>query len=194
MKTVSISGALREHVGKKDARILRGKGMIPCVVYGVGEPQNFYADEKVLSPLFATPEICFVELELNGKKLLTIVQEAQFHKVSGDLLHVDFFILSDHRPITMAVPLSIEGSAPGVLKGGKLYKGMRKLRVRTLPKQMPEVIRVDISKLDIADEIKVRDLASDQYELLEAPSTTVVMVKTTRNVVEAPKAEAAAAE
>lgn len=189
MKTVSVSGALREHVGKKDARILREKGMIPCVVYGVGEPQNFYADVKVLNPLFTTPEICFVELELNGNKLLTIVQEAQFHKVSGDLLHVDFFILSDHRPITMAVPLRIEGSAPGVLKGGKLYKGMRKLRVRTLPKQMPEEIRVDISKLDILDEIKVRDLASDQYELLEAPSTTVVMVKTTRNVVETKKAE-----
>lgn len=189
MRTVSVSGALREHVGKKDARILREKGMIPCVVYGVGEPQNFYADEKVLNPLFSTPEICFVELDLNGNKLLTIVQEAQFHKVSGNLLHVDFFILSDHRPITMAVPLKIEGSAPGVLKGGKLYKGMRKLRVRTLPKQMPEEIRVDISNLDIADEIKVRDLASDQFELLEAPSTTVVMVKTTRNVVETKKTE-----
>lgn len=193
MKTVSVSGALREHVGKKDARILREKGMIPCVVYGVGEPRNFYADEKMVSPLFSSPEVCFVELDLGGEKLLTIVQEAQFHKVTGSLLHIDFFILSDKRPITMAVPLRIEGSAPGVLKGGKLYKGMRKLRVRTLPKQMPEEIKVDISKMDIADEVKVRDLASDQYELLEAPNTTVVMVKTTRNVVEEKKTEEAKA-
>lgn len=184
MKTVSISGSTRENVGKKDARDLRAKGLIPCVVYGAGETeQHFYAEEKLLDPLFASPEVCFVELEIAGKKILTIVQEAQFHKLSGRILHVDFFALSDNRPIQMSVPLIIEGSAPGVLKGGKLIKGMRKLRVKALPANMPEEIRVDISKMDIGDEIKVKDLVNEKYQLKEVPSATVVFVKTTRNVV-----------
>lgn len=194
MKTVSVSGSLRENVGKKDAKALRLQGLVPCVIYGECEQKHFFVDKKEIDPLFRTPEVFFVELDLNGTKVLSVIQESQFHKVSGELLHVDFFALSDKHLITMSIPLRVEGSAPGVLKGGKLFKGMRKLRVCALPKDMPEELVVDISKMDIGDEVIVRDLENKNYHLQEVASSTVVMIKTTRNVVEETPAAAVAAK
>jgi large subunit ribosomal protein L25 len=193
MKTVSISGSLRENVGKKDAKMLRGKGLVPCVAYGVSGQQHFYAPEKELYKLFTTPEVFYVELELAGKKILTMIQEAQFHKVNEGLLHVDFFELSDNRPIVMGVPVAIEGSAPGVLKGGKLIKSFRKLNVKALPANMPEKIIVNISGLEILDEVCIKDIPTDNYTFLHSPTITVVAVKTTRNVVDTPAAATEAA-
>jgi large subunit ribosomal protein L25 len=193
MKTVSISGSPRESVGKKDAKILRGKGFVPCVVYGVNNQQHFYAAEKELYKLFTTPEVFYVELELADKKIVTMVQEAQFHKVGGQLLHVDFFELSDNRPIVMGVPIVIEGSSPGVLKGGKLIKSFRKLSVKALPANMPEKITINISGLEILDEVHVGDIPTNNYTFLHASTITVVAVKTTRNVVDTPAETAAEA-
>lgn len=195
MKTVSISGSLRGNVGKKDAHDLRAQGLVPCVVYGGKEQIHFSAPEKVLYPLFTTPEVCFVELDIEGKKIMSIVQEAQFHKVSEHLLHVDFFELRDDRAITMMVPFGTTGNAAGVLKGGKLVKSVRKLRVRALPANMPENIVVDVTKLEILDEVKVKDLANDKYEILADQTSAVVAVKSTRQAVAAPaEGEAAPAE
>lgn len=194
MKTVSISGSPRENVGKKDANILRQKGLVPCVVYGGSEQIHFSASDRDLMALFTTPEVCFVELNLNGKKIMSIPQEAQFHKVKDTLLHVDFFELRDDRPITMMVPFYTQGNASGVLKGGKLVKSMRKLRVRALPVDMPENITVDVTKMEILDEIKVKDLANEKYKILNDQSSAVVAVKTTRNAVAAEAAPAAEAE
>ena len=181
MKTVSISGSVRQNVGKKDARDLRLQGQIPCVVYGGQEQIMFTAAEKDLIQLFNKPEVCFVELDIEGKKILSIAQEAQFHKVTDALLHVDFLELRDDRPIRMSVPLLTSGSATGVLKGGKLVKRMRRLRLRALPANMPENITVDITNLDIAQDVKVKDLCTDKYEILEDMTAAVVLVKATRN-------------
>lgn len=184
MKTVSISGSLRENVGKKDAKKVRLQEGVPCVIYGGGKQIHFYVNKKELNTLFTTPEICYVELELGGEKHLSIVQDAQFHKVKDTLLHVDFFEINDSRPIIMAVPLNIVGSSQGVLKGGRLVKTARKLRVKALPANMPENITVDISKLEIGDEIRVKDLAVGSYEFMEMAAKTVIIIKTTRNVAE----------
>ena len=193
MKTVSISGSPRENVGKKDAKALRNKGLVPCVVYGVGNQQHFYAAEKELYKFFTTPEVFYVELELADRKITTMIQEAQFHKVNGRLLHVDFFELSDNRPIVMGVPIVIEGSSPGVLKGGKLIKSFRKLNVKALPANMPEKITINISGLEILDEICVKDIPTNNYTFLHESTITVVAVKTTRNVVDTPATAAEAA-
>lgn len=181
MKTVSISGSPRENVGKKDARDLRNQGNVPCVVYGGDEQIHFFASEKDLIELFNKPEVCFVELNIAGKVIKAVPQDAQFHKVTDTMLHVDFFELREDRPIVMAIPVQTTGSAVGVLKGGKLVKRKRRLRLRAVPANMPEVINIDITNLDVADEVKIRDLASDKYTLLEDPTAAVVLVKATRN-------------
>ena len=115
MKTVSISGSARQNVGKKDARDLRLQGRIPCVVYGGEEQIMFTAAEKDLIQLFNKPEVCFVDLDIDGKKIKAVPQDSQFHKVTDALLHVDFLELRDDRPLRMAVPLLTTGNAAGVL-------------------------------------------------------------------------------
>lgn len=193
MKTVSISGSARQNVGKKDARDLRLQGRIPCVVYGGEEQIMFTAAEKDLIQLFNKPEVCFVDLDIDGKKIKAVPQDSQFHKVTDALLHVDFLELRDDRPIRMAVPLLTTGNAAGVLKGGKLVKRMRRLRLRALPANMPENITVDVTNLDIAQEVKVKDLCSDKYQIMEDMTAAVVLVKSTRNA-QAAAAAAPAAE
>ena len=165
MKTVSISGSARQNVGKKDARDLRLQGRIPCVVYGGEEQIMFTAAEKDLIQLFNKPEVCFVDLDIDGKKIKAVPQDSQFHKVTDALLHVDFLELRDDRPIRMAVPLLTTGNAAGVL----------------LPANMPENITVDVTNLDIAQEVKVKDLCSDKYQIMEDMTAAVVLVKSTRN-------------
>lgn len=197
MKVVSMSGSLRENVGKKDARDLRLQGRVPCVVYGGEKEIRFSAEAKDLIELFNKPEVCFVELDINGQKVKAVPQEVQFHKVTDSLLHVDFLELRDDRPISMAIPLVITGNSVGVLKGGKLIKRMRRLQLRALPADMPENIVIDITKLDIADEVKVKDLCNEKYKIMGDMTAAVVSIKATRNVAaatEAPAAEGEAAE
>ncbi|MCH5243743.1 MAG: 50S ribosomal protein L25 [Lentimicrobiaceae bacterium] len=197
MKVVSMSGSLRENVGKKDARDLRLQGRVPCVVYGGEKEIRFSAEAKDLIELFNKPEVCFVELDINGQKVKAVPQEVQFHKVTDSLLHVDFLELRDDRPISMAIPLVVTGNSVGVLKGGKLIKRMRRLQLRALPADMPENIVIDITKLDIADEVKVKDLCNEKYKIMGDMTAAVVSIKATRNVAasaEAPAAEGEAAE
>ena len=197
MKVVSMSGSLRENVGKKDARDLRLQGRVPCVVYGGEKEIRFSAEAKDLIELFNKPEVCFVELDINGQKVKAVPQEVQFHKVTDSLLHVDFLELRDDRPISMAIPLVITGNSVGVLKGGKLIKRMRRLQLRALPADMPENIVIDITKLDIADEVKVKDLCNEKYKIMGDMTAAVVSIKATRNVAaaaETPAAEGEAAE
>lgn len=197
MKVVSMSGSLRENVGKKDARDLRLQGRVPCVVYGGEKEIRFSAEAKDLIELFNKPEVCFVELDINGQKVKAVPQEVQFHKVTDSLLHVDFLELRDDRPISMAIPLVVTGNSVGVLKGGKLIKRMRRLQLRALPADMPENIVIDITKLDIADEVKVKDLCNEKYKIMGDMTAAVVSIKATRNVAaaaETPAAEGEAAE
>ena len=151
------------------------------MVYGGEEQIMFTAAEKDLIQLFNKPEVCFVDLDIDGKKIKAIPQDSQFHKVTDALLHVDFLELRDDRPIRMAVPLLTTGNAAGVLKGGKLVKRMRRLRLRALPANMPENITVDVTNLDIAQDVKVKDLCSDKYQIMEDMTAAVVLVKSTRN-------------
>ena len=91
MKSVSISGSLRENVGKKDAKAQRRKGFIPCVMYGGAQQYTFVVEEKQFQPLFYTPEVKYAVIDLDGKKYNAIVQDSQWHPVSDKLLHVDFW-------------------------------------------------------------------------------------------------------
>lgn len=180
MKTVSLSGSIRSNVGKKDAKALRLQGMVPCVVYGGEKQIHFCTGVKSFTELFYTPEVCFVELNLDDKKILAIPQDVQYHKVTDEILHVDFLELNDKKPITMAVPVLTTGSSAGVLKGGKLQKSLRKVRISALPKDMPENITIDITEMEIHDFKRVSDIPANNYTIKESPSTKLVAIQSTR--------------
>jgi len=183
MKTVSMSGSPRANVGKKDAKALRNAGLVPCVIYGGKEQIHFSTPETSFKQIVFTPDVCFIEVDLNGKKYLTVLQDIQYHKVSDSILHADLFELHDDKPITLPVPVVYKGSSPGVLQGGKLVKSVRKIKVNALPKNMPETLTIDLSTLEIGDMVKVAAIEANNFTIVDNPGTTVCMVKTTRNVV-----------
>ncbi len=183
MKSVSISGSLRENVGKKDAKAQRNQGMIPCVIYGGKEQKMFVVEEKQFQKLLYTPEVRYVELEINGQVTKAIVQDTQFHPITDNLLHVDFLEVVDGKPITIEIPFKIKGTSPGVLKGGFLKKRVRKLKVRGILENIPEDITADISSLDINDVIKVADIHVDNLEIVDNANKVLIAVLQTRNTV-----------
>jgi large subunit ribosomal protein L25 len=198
MKTVSLSGSLRENVGKKDAKKHRAEGKIPCVLYGGKEQIHFVADDKLFRKIIFTPEVYLVNLHIGDQVFETLIQDVQFHPVTDKILHVDFLQILPDKPVTIGVPVKVEGTAPGILKGGKFLMKLRKLKIKALSKDLPDSVLLNISGLDIGDSIKVSDISRDNITFLDGPNNVVVGVRTARTVVEevpgVPAAEGAAAE
>jgi large subunit ribosomal protein L25 len=191
MKTVSMSGSLRENVGKKDARKHRKDGEIPCVIYGGQKQLHFVIQEKDFKKIFHVPEVCLLKLSLSGNDYSAIVQDVQYHPVTDHVLHVDFLEVLPDKPIVIAVPVKPEGVPVGVLKGGKFHVKLRKVKVRALAKDLPDNIIVKTDDLDIGDSIKVMDIKHDNLTFLDPPTTVLVAVRTARAVVEEVPAAAA---
>ncbi len=180
MKTVSLSGSLRENVGKKDAKALRNEGKVPCVLYGGKDQIHFTADAASFKPIIFTPETFLIEIDVDGKKYNAILQDVQYHPLSDKLLHADFLLASADKPITVYLPVKHKGTSPGVIRGGKLKLKLNKVRVKGLINDLPEYIMVDISKLQIGQSIKVRDLKLENVSFLSPASAVIIDVKMSR--------------
>ena len=185
MKTVRLSGSPRENVGKKDAKAQRKEGKVPCVLYGGSEQIHFSTEEKSFKNIVFTPEVMFIEIDLNGTLHNAILQDIQYHPVTDKILHADFLELHDDKEIKMDIPVLRTGVSKGVLRGGKLSQRIRKLPVKALPGKMPESITLDITNLDIGNSIKVKDISIPDVTLMTNPFNTVISVKTARGVTSA---------
>ena len=184
MKTVSLSGSLRENVGKKDAKALRKAEMVPCVMYGAGHEQIHFATEaKNFNKILFTPECYIINFTINGKTYSTILQEVQYHPVTDAVLHADFLIVNENNPITVILPIALEGTPAGVMRGGKMKQGIKKIKVSGLIKDLPDYVRINISSLNINEAIKVKDLAIENVTPITPGYTVIVAVNTARGVV-----------
>ena len=193
MKSITIKGSERENVGKKATKAVRDAGMVPCVIYGGNQPVHFVADERAFKDLVYTPNAHTVVVELNGTSYNVIMQDIQFHPVSDKILHIDFFQLSDDKEIIMEVPVKITGTSPGVLLGGVLNLNQRRLKVKALPKNLPDFVEANISELQMGNKLYVTKLAADNYKLMHPDNTVVAQVKISRAAMKAAQ-EAAKAE
>lgn len=196
MKTVSLSGSLRQSVGTKDAKALRAQDLVPCVMYG-GETQKHFTVRRLdLNKLIYTPDVYKIELDLDGEKFETIVKEVQFHPVNDRPIHTDFIELADGRPVKVELPARLLGNALGVRNGGKLMQHFRKLKVKALPGEMPELISIDIEKLRIGQKIRISDVAAKfpGLEFLHPEQAVIVAIKTARGAVDEDEEEEGEAE
>lgn len=182
MKSITINGSKREHVGKVATKALRNAGKVPCVIYGGDSPIHFSAEELAFSKLVYTGDAHTVVIALeDGTKIDAVMQDIQFHPVSDKILHVDFFQLHPGKEINMIIPVRVEGTAPGVKdQGGLLSRNKRKLTVRGIPKNLPDFLTADISKLKLNDAITVADLSEDTFKILHPESQVVCQVKMSR--------------
>jgi len=180
MKTIAISGSPRENVGKRDAKELRYEGKVPAVLYGGKEQVHFAVLSTDLNEAIYTPEANFLEITVGDVKTKAIIKEAQYHPLTDLLLHVDFLQLFDDKEITMEIPVKLVGTSPGVKMGGKLVQKLRKLRVKSLPANMPQVVEVSIAKLEVGNLFRVRDLQKGDYVITNTPEDTIVSVGMSR--------------
>jgi len=141
--------------------------------------------------LFFIPELAyrhtlykgfFVEVNLDGKVYKTVLQDAQYHKITDVLIHADFLEIQEGKPVTANIPVVLVGQSEGVKKGGKLVLKLRKLKARGIAAELPDSIEINISKLDIGGSISVGDIQVEGATLLNAKNVSVVSIATTRAV------------
>ncbi|MFS4484229.1 50S ribosomal protein L25/general stress protein Ctc [Hyunsoonleella sp. 2307UL5-6] len=184
MKSITINGSQRESVGKKATKALRNAGQVPCVLYGGDKPVHFSAPELAFSKLVYTPNAHTVVIELsNGETLNAVLQDIQFHPVTDNILHVDFYQLFDDKEIALNIPVNLVGNSKGVKNGGVLRKNNRKLRIKALPANLPDFIEIDITPLKIGDKVAVGDLPDGDYTFLHSDNTVVCQIKTARTAI-----------
>jgi large subunit ribosomal protein L25 len=180
MKTIEISVKKRSKVGKTDTRNLRKEDNVPCVLYGGEKVLHFYAHKNEFRKLVYTPDALIVNLDIEGEKHEAIMQALQFHPVSDNLNHIDFIEVDESKPVVIHIPIVLTGSCIGIKNGGKLREKRRSLKVRGLVKNLPDILEVDMTNVDIGHVIKVEDLSYPNIELIDPARSMVVAVLSSR--------------
>ena len=192
MKSINVKGTARTATGKKATRDLRKNGGVPCNLYGENKNENgesiamsFATTQEELRKLVYSPDIYSVNLTIDGKECKAVMKELQFHPVTDQLLHVDFYEITEEKPIVMEVPIQMTGLAEGVKAGGKLAASVRKLKVRAPYTAIPEKLIIDVTNLALGKTIKVGELSFEGLELVTSPSVVVCQGKMTRSAMSA---------
>jgi large subunit ribosomal protein L25 len=180
MKTLQLNGTLRPDFGKKATKSIRKEGAVPCVLYGGQDVVHFQLQEKDTNALIYSPDIFVVELNIEGKKFMSILKDSQYHPVKDNVLHLDFMEVFESKPITMDVPVRLSGLAQGVKEGGKLSQELRKLKVKGFYSNIPEFLNVDVTNLGLGKTMQVGKLSFEGIEIVTAKQAIVCAVKLTR--------------
>ena len=197
MKEINVKGQKRETTGKKASKMMRKEGLVPCNLYGEKKGENGLPEATAFSVSFSdfrkaiyTPDVYVVNLNIDGQEHKSIIKELQFHPTTDALLHADFFEVTESKPITVGIPVKLNGLAQGVRDGGKLNLSIRKIDVTAPYKQIPEVLNIDVTNLQLGKAIKVGELSFEGLEIATPAQVIVCSVKATR----ASRAAAAAAD
>ena len=165
MKTVPLTAYPRTLGRRAGSKTLRSQGRVPAVIYGgKAKPQNLEVNAKDVENLIhhSVSENLLVDLAIEKDarpKRLALVQEMQHHPLNGALLHVDLHEVSETEKVTVMVPVESIGEAAGVKTGGGVLEHVLfKIKVRALPKDLPEVIEVDVSHLEIGQSIHLGEI------------------------------------
>lgn len=195
MKEITINAQTRTEYGKKASRDLRRAGQIPAVFYGVEKGENglpvaksIQISEKELAKLLYTPNVYIVNLVVDGKPVKAILKDLQCDFVTDRPVHVDFYQITEDKPVVFEIPVKLNGLAEGVRAGGKLALNVRKLAVKALYTQFPDTLDIDVTNLALGKSMKVAELSYDGLEIITSKEVVVCAVRMTR------AARAAAAE
>ncbi len=159
--TNTLQATHRRRSGTGALKLMRREGLIPAIVYGkTTENENIKVNAREFEYLLhhSASENILVNLDIEGRKTLALIQDVQHDPMTSAILHADFLAVSANEAITAELPIETTGSAPGVKGGGVLDLVHFNVEVSCLPKDLPETIVVDISALEIGDAIKIADL------------------------------------
>lgn len=198
MKEIEVKGQKRTDLGKKAAKAMRKEGLIPCNLYGEaknadGAPEalSIACPMSELRKIVYTPHIYVIKLVIDGEERTAILKELQFHPVTDALLHVDFYEVNDQKPITVGIPVKLNGLAQGVRDGGRMNLSIRKIDVTAKYQAIPEHLDIDVTAMTIGKSIKVGDLHFEGLEMATSKNVVVCSIKATRkSIAAASEAEA----
>ncbi len=184
----------REETGKKSAKKMRREGKIPCVLYGHGFQSLLISlDERAFKTLLRHEKGLHGLLELNiagskGGKHTVVMKEIQRHPLKDEFLHIDFQEIRSDEMLTSDVSIRFIGEPVGVKVGGIMQHSIYEVNVHCLPKDLPDYIEVDVSGLDIKDNLRVQDLAPiEGVRYLNNPEEIVAAVMPKRVHEEGPE-------
>lgn len=205
MKTFQLVAEPRTDLGKKAAQALRAESKIPVVLNGgkvftlpfegtlkpgekiveIGNNQGLITTDlavtnEAVRKLIYTPDIFAIELTVNGEKRMAVLKDIQFHPVKDSVLHIDLLEVSDKKPVTIEVPVKLEGHAEGVKAGGKLTLSMKKIRVKAIYTEIPERVVINVDHLGLGKTLQIGELHFDGLELVNAKNAVVCAVQLTR--------------
>ena len=193
MKSITIEGQLRTESGKKATRQLRSQQLVPAVIYGGESEINFAAPASSFKSIVYTSEFMIAEVKVDGKTYRCILKDLQFHKVSDLLTHIDFLELVEDKKVLATLPLKYTGAPAGVKAGGKLVTKMKSVKVKTLPKYLKEYINVDLTNLQLNENLRVQDIVADNMEIMNSPRIPIATITMTRQLKQEETAAAKAA-
>ena len=205
MKTFQLNAEPRTDLGKKAAKNLRKSNLIPVVLNGgavidlpyagtlktgekiveIGNGKGLITTDLVVKAddvrkLIYTPDIFAIELNVNGETRKAVIKDIQFHPVKDNILHIDLLEVSDKKPVTIEVPVKLEGHAEGVKAGGKLNLSMKKIKVKAIYTEIPERVVINVDSLGLGKTLQIGDLHFDGLELVNAKNAVVCAVQLTR--------------
>jgi large subunit ribosomal protein L25 len=165
MKSVPLKAYPRTQTRRGGVKKLRATGRVPAVIYGREiKPQNLEVSAKELGDLIhhSASENLLVDLSVENDaraKRLALVQEIQHHPLNGNVLHVDLHEVAENEKVTVMVPVETVGEAVGVKTGGGVLEHVLfKLKLRALPKDLPEQIVLDVSHLELGKAIHLGEI------------------------------------
>ncbi|MFC4262222.1 50S ribosomal protein L25 [Ferruginibacter yonginensis] len=182
MKTINIEGQLRTESGKKATRQIRSQKLVPGVIYGGKTEVNFAAPASSFKSIVYTSEFMLAKITVDGNSYTCILKDLQFDKVTDVLTHVDFLELVDDKKVIATLPLKYVGTPAGVKAGGKLVTKMKAVKIKTLPKFLRENIEVDITALQLNENIRVEDIKAENMEIMNSPRIPIASVTMTRQL------------
>lgn len=205
MKTFQLTAEPRTDLGKKAAKELRKANLIPVVLNGgnvielpyagtlkagekiveIGNGKGLITTDLVVNAddvrkLIYTPDIFAIELSFNGETRNAVIKDIQFHPVKDNILHIDLLEVTDKKPVTIEVPVKLEGHAEGVKAGGKLTLSMKKIKVKAIYTQIPERVVINVDSLGLGKTLQIGDLHFEGLELVNAKNAVVCAVQLTR--------------
>ena len=187
MREIALNGQKRAESGKKASKLLRKEGLVPCNLYGEKRGENglpeamaFAIPMSEIRKAIYTPHVYVVNLNIDGTAHVAIIKELQFHPTTDALLHADFYEVTESKPITVGIPVKLNGLAQGVRDGGRINLSIRKINVTAPYKQIPEVLDIDVTNLQLGKSIKVGELSFEGLEIATSPEVVVCSVKATR--------------
>ncbi len=178
-EVIELQGKIRE-TGRKAADALRDAMRVPAVMYGpkVDENVHFSIDELELEKILSVSKRQIIEITIDGETYETLLKEVEFHPLTDRPVHVDFYVLAEDHKVTLSVPIKLEGTPVGVSEGGgRVFQPMHILRIRVTPDQIPGEYSVDVSELQIGDNLHVRDLELEGIIPLDDLSRTLVTIR-----------------